>query len=238
MTRNNGRANTEMPLRYTTVDTAFGALRVAYAGTTVRYTDVAVPEEEFEQGCLARIGTRPERTAQPPERLIRAIDSYLQGHGRYSGPVDLSTVSPLQEKALRTAMRIRPGEIRSYGWIAREIGVPGAARAVGTAMARNPIPILVPCHRVVRTDYHIGNYGAGGPDKKREILRHEGVDVASLERLARGGVRFAGSKTTRIFCLPGCYTGRRMKPENHVFFNSESQARAAGFRACKVCRPA
>src|SRR6266508_4099397 len=185
----NHKAGQDATLRYTTFEMPYGLLHVAFSGATVRYTDLGVSADEFEARCLERIGQRPALEQQPPERLLRAVHQYLEGNGSYRGPVDLSTVSPMQERALRLAMKIRPGEIRSYGWIAREIGLPKATRAVGTAMARNPIPILVPCHRVVRTDYHIGNYGAGGPDKKREILDHEGVNVAELERLARSGIR-------------------------------------------------
>ena len=225
-------------LRYAAVETPFGLLWLAYSGDTVCYTDLAVPEELFRRQCALRFGVQAQWDERPPARVQRAVERYLEGKGPYQGRVDLSGLPEFHQRVLRQAMRIRRGEVRPYGWLAREVGAPKAARAVGTAMARNPIPILIPCHRVVRTDYHIGEYGCGGPEKKRELLRFEGVDVEGLERLAGRGVRFEGAKSTRIFCLPGCYTGRRMKPASQVHFRSEAEARAAGFRPCKVCRPA
>ena len=224
-------------VHYSGIDTPMGMLWLAYAGETVRCTDLAVPEELFRRQCAQRFRQEPQRDGSPPGRIRRAIDRYLEKGGPYSGPVDLSGLPEFHQRVLRQAMKIRRGEVRPYGWLAREVGAPGAARAVGTAMARNPIPILIPCHRVVRTDYHIGEYGCGGPEKKKAILDLEGVDVQGLERLATRGVRFQGARSTRIFCLPGCYTGRRMRPESHVQFTSEAEARAAGFRPCKVCRP-
>jgi hypothetical protein len=111
-------------------------------------------------------------------------------------------------------------------------------RAVGTALANNPIPYFIPCHRVVRTDGQIGNYGGGGPEAKRAILTMEGVRVNRLQELARAGVRYQGVRTTKIFCYPTCHTGRHALEKNIVWLRDEASARAAGFRPCKVCRPA
>ena len=74
------------------------------------------------------------------------------------------------------ALEIPRGEVRPYGWIAAEIGRPKAVRAVGTALGHNPVPLIVPCHRVVRTDGTIGQYSLGGPGNKRTILSAEGLD--------------------------------------------------------------
>ena len=99
-------------------------------------------------------------------------------------PFDLGSLSPFEQAVLRKALEIPRGEVRPYGWIAREIGRPKAVRAVGTALAKNPIPILIPCHRVIRSDGQIGNYALGGKEKKMEILAAEGVDAAGLEKMA------------------------------------------------------
>ena len=128
--------------------------------------------------------------------------------------------------------------MRPYGWVAREIGHPAAVRAVGTALANNPIPYFIPCHRVVRSDGVIGNYGGGGPEAKKNILSLEGVQLARLQRLAQSGYRYEGIKSTKIFCFPTCYHGRHAREENFVFFHDETEARAAGYRPCKDCRPA
>lgn len=226
------------PLTYSVFPTPVGDLLVAYVGTTVRMTDLGVSAELFERECTARLGERPLLVADPPAALERAVRGVVEKRERFSGNVDLSHVPEFQRKVLMATLGIRPGEIRSYGWLAQAVGSPGAARAVGTAMAHNPIPVLIPCHRVVRSDYHIGEYGCGGPTKKREILTYEGVDVDRLERLARQGMRFLGSDTTKIFCLPGCYTARHLTRQHEKVFKSQADAEAAGYRPCKVCRPA
>ncbi|MBI2885857.1 MAG: methylated-DNA--[protein]-cysteine S-methyltransferase [Chloroflexi bacterium] len=225
-------------LRYTRFDTPVGTLFVAYHGAAVRYTDLTQNEAQFCRECLSRFGALPTRDDVPPVRLRRRVQEFLEERGRFQGQMDLSGLPEFQQRVLRKALEIRKGEVRTYHWIAREIGAPRAARAVGTALARNPIPILIPCHRVVRADYRIGEYGCGGPAKKREILQFEGVDLARLDRLASRGIRFQGSKTTHVFCLPGCYTGRRTKEQYRAYFPSGEAARSAGFRPCKVCRPA
>jgi O-6-methylguanine DNA methyltransferase len=225
-------------LNYAPFDSAYGRLWVAYSNKTVRFSDLDVAPGAFEEKCADFLGQTPRRSDDVPAPLARAVRDFLDGKGRFRGQVDLSTVSPLQERALREVMTVRRGEIRSYSWIARAIGAPGAARAVGDAMASNPIPVLVPCHRAVRTDYTLVNYGAGGVEKKRAILAHEGIDVDQLARDARRGMRFNACISTRIFCLPFCYAGKRVKPGNEVTFTSPAAAVAAGYRACKLCRPA
>ncbi len=80
-----------------------------------------------------------------------------------------------QKKVYTVVKKIPVGETRSYAWVAREAGRPGAVRAVGTALKKNPYTIIVPCHRVVRSDGSLGNY-ALGPDLKRRLLEKEGVN--------------------------------------------------------------
>ena len=135
------------------------------------------------------------------------------------------------------ALEIPRGEVRPYGWIAVEIGRPKAVRAVGTALGHNPVPLIVPCHRVVRSDGLIGQYSLGGPENKRTILAGEGADPDGLEALARAGVRFFGSDTTRIYCMPTCRDARRTTERHLVHFPSAKAASAAGYRPCRHCRP-
>jgi O-6-methylguanine DNA methyltransferase len=173
-------------LQYTTFATPVGRLSVAYRGPTACYSDLDVDDPAFEDGCELRLGVRPSRSAEPPPaELERAVRDFFEGSGRYQGPVDLTPLSDLQQRALRKVMELRRGEVRTYGWIAHEIGAPGAARAVGTAMARNPVPLLVPCHRAIRNDYIPRTYGCGGPERKAEILTWEGVDLPSLQSATR-----------------------------------------------------
>lgn len=151
---------------------------------------------------------------------------YLAGRRTYfSVPVDLSAATPFQRRVLRVASAIAFGRARTYAWVAGRVGRPRASRAVGTALARNPLPLIVPCHRVLRGDGGLGGY-LFGLDLKARLLRMEG-STPVLE----------GCASTRIFCRVGCIHGRHMRPENRVVFVSLRHARSAGYRACRVCRP-
>jgi hypothetical protein len=99
------------------------------------------------------------------------------------------------------------------------------------------VPLIVPCHRVVRTDGTIGQYSLGGPGNKRTILAAEGLDPDAMESAARSGTRYLGSDTTHVVCLPTCYHARRIAPEHRVPFRSFVAASAAGYRPCRDCRP-
>ncbi len=83
----------------------------------------------------------------------------------------------------------------------------------------------------------IGNYGLGGPANKRAILEWEGVNPGEVEDLARAGIRYIGTDTTKIYCFPTCRHARRITAPHRRPFRSEREAAAAGFRPCRVCRP-
>ena len=171
--------------------------------------------------------------ARPPAGLAAALRSGRATSLRY----DLSGLTPFERAVLIKTLEIPSGEVRPYGWVAREIGRPRAVRAVGSALGRNPVPVLIPCHRVVRSDGRIGNYGLGVP-MKRTLLSAEGVDIDRLERLADAGVRFLGCDTTRVFCVPSCVHARRIRPAHEVQFRSAASALATGYRPCPHCVPA
>ena len=225
-------------LRYTILEASVGPIYVAYGPGGVRFVTAGRNVAAFEADCESEVGLRPVRDPNSPADLARRILNHFEGRRRFDGPFDLSGLTEFQQKVLAKLCEIPRGEVRPYGWVAREIGVPDAVRAVGSACAKNPVAFLIPCHRVVRIDGHIGNYSAGGPAMKRRMLEHEGVDVARLEGLAGRGIRFQGSRNTKIFCLPTCHSMRHMHLENMVFFPSSVEAEAKGYRPCKLCRPA
>lgn len=175
--------------------------------------------------------------AKPPrawgDRIRRALEEGRPGNL----PLDLEGVTPFRRKVLDQAAIIPKGEVRSYGWLASHVGKPGASRAVGSAMATNPVPLIIPCHRVVRSDGRIGAYSLGGPENKWKLLRYEGADPERLEELAAAGVRFVGSDTTGIFCVPSCRHARRITPEHRLTLGSLDDARRAGLRPCQICEP-
>jgi methylated-DNA-[protein]-cysteine S-methyltransferase len=124
-------------------------------------------------GGQAASGTRASAaSARMAERARREILEYLSGRRRtFTVPVDLSGLPPFHAKALRAAGRIPFGRTRTYADLAASLGRPRGARAVGQAMARNPVPLVVPCHRVVGRS-GLGGYG-GGLDLKRRLLAIE-----------------------------------------------------------------
>lgn len=221
---------------YDRVATPIGDVFVAWNGRGISFLGRARSEAAFEAEARAALG-RPLAPAPLPTPLRRRLERRLAGDERASVPLDLRGRSAFEQAVLLKALEIPPGEVRPYGWIAAEIGRPKAVRAVGSALARNPIPLVVPCHRVVRSDGHIGAYSMGGPATKRRLLRAEGADPDALETLARAGIRYLGSRTTRIFCLPTCRLARRIAPRHQLRLRSFEEAREAGLRPCQVCRP-
>jgi len=220
---------------YARFGTVLGNVYVAWNRFGVSAAARSASAAEFEDWFGQDVG-RPLVPAEPPADLAEKIADEL--NGKRTMRFDLRGLTEFEQAVLRKTYQIPRGEVRPYGWVAREIRRPAAVRAVGTALANNPIPYFIPCHRVVRTDGEIGNYGGGGPEAKKAILTMEGVRVNRLQELARAGVRYQGVKTTKIFCYPTCHTGRHALEKNIVWLHDEASARAAGFRPCKVCRPA
>lgn len=220
---------------YAVFDTVLGSVYVAWNRLGVSAAMRARSASEFEAWFGREIGRRLVRVAPSPE-LARKIEDQLAGRRRMR--FDLRGLTPFSQAVLRKTLEIGRGQVRPYSWVAREIGHPAAVRAVGTALANNPIPYFIPCHRVIRMDGVIGNYGGGGPEAKREILTMEGVRLSRLASLAHSGLRYEGVKSTKIFCFPTCYHGRNVPEKNFVYFHDEDEARAAGYRPCKDCRPA
>jgi O-6-methylguanine DNA methyltransferase len=222
---------------YAVIDSPVGPLRVAWNGRGVSEVSGAVDDRSFEGRFRARTGRVARRRDALPPDLARRIERRLAGDRHNRIDLDLRGASDFERAVWMKALEIPRGEVRPYGWIAAEIGRPRAVRAVGTALGHNPVPLIVPCHRVVRSDGMIGQYSLGGPDNKRTILSAEGADPDELESLARAGVRYFGSDTTRIYCMPTCRDARRVTGRHLVHFPSATAAAAAGYRPCKHCRP-
>ena len=220
---------------YAVFETVLGPVYVAWSRLGVSAAMRSKSAAEFQEWFEREVGRRLVRV-DPPADLAGKISDQLSGKRRLR--FDLRGLTPFSQAVLEKTLQIPRGQVRHYGWVAREIGHPAAVRAVGTALANNPIPYFIPCHRVVRSDGVIGNYGGGGPEAKKNILSLEGVQLARLQKLAQSGYRYEGVKSTKIFCFPTCYHGRHAREENFVFFHDEAEARAAGYRPCKDCRPA
>jgi O-6-methylguanine DNA methyltransferase len=222
---------------YAHIDSPIGPLTVAWNGRGVSSVGATVDDATFVARHRAVTGREAFAVEALPPRLADAIARRLAGDRRVKIELDLRGHSPFEQDVWRKALEIPRGEVRPYGWVAAEIGRPRAVRAVGTALGHNPVPLIVPCHRVVRTDGSIGQYSLGGPANKRTILRSEGLDPEGLEAQAAAGIRYTGSETTRIVCLPTCRHARRVMDAHRVPFRSVRAAAEAGYRPCRVCRP-
>jgi O-6-methylguanine DNA methyltransferase len=219
---------------YTVVTSPVGEVIVAFNPNGVSAVDLA--DEGFGDRFRARF-FRSLVAAEPPAVWVNRIEEALDRGRPGLLPIDFRSVTPFQQRILELAATIPRGQVRPYSWLARAAGKPGAARAVGSTMARNPVPLIVPCHRVIRSDGKIGNYSLGGPENKWELLAFEGAEPDRIESIAAAGVRLLGSDTTGIFCFPTCHQARRISESHLRRFRSESEAKSSGFRPCRICRP-
>jgi O-6-methylguanine DNA methyltransferase len=161
------------------VDSPVGVLYVAFRsrGITAVDLDRGEGDERAFENIARRLG-RGVIAAQAPAWVNDTVSSFFRTHESNYDRVDISDLSPFEQSALGAAARIPPGEVRSYGWIAAQIGSPHAASAVRRVIARNPVRILYPCHRVVDAAGHPHTYGYS-LDVKARILELEGFALPS-----------------------------------------------------------
>jgi len=219
--------------RWAGAPSRLGPVLVAFTDAGVQFVRPADDPEAFAQDYRARFG----RPLLPAARVPAGVSPALAGRTGRAPQLDLSALSEFERAVLAATRSIPAGQTRPYGWVAREAGSPRAVRAVGSVLARNPVPLLVPCHRVVRADGAPGEY-MFGPARKTELLRGERVDLDAVAALARAGVHYLASDTTGIVCFPTCRDARRITPAHRHGFRSVGSALAAGYRPCRTCRPA
>lgn len=223
---------------YWQIETPIGRIYVARSRVGISMVSRARSAGDFEQMFASRSGRPIEADPARPPANVRAVIAGRLRAGDAGLQFDLRGLSEFEQAVLRKAFEIPRGEVRPYSWVAREIGRPDAVRATGSALAKNPVPVLIPCHRVVRSDGHIGNYSLGGPRNKRTLLEAEGAQPATLEKLAASGVRYFGNAEEKYFCFPTCGGLDSLMRENRVHFASQHEALEAGYRPCEACRPA
>lgn len=161
---------------YATVDSPFGPLLLATTGRGL--VRVAFPEEDADSvldGLARRISPRIIEAPAPLDPVRRELDEYFAGNRQsFELPLDWTLVSPFGRRVLGATAEIPYGGVLSYAEVAAEAGSPRGSRAAGNALGSNPMPIVVPCHRVLRTGGALGGYG-GGLDRKRWLLELEGA---------------------------------------------------------------
>ena len=160
---------------YDLVDTPIGTLLVAATETGICRISFD-PEPEWEVEQLSRLlGTKILRVAKPVDEARRQLDEYFERRRtEFELAVDLRLSAEFSRRVLEELAKVPYGETTTYGALAVRAARPRAARAVGTVMNRNPIPIVLPCHRVVGSTGSLVGYG-GGLERKEQLLRLEGA---------------------------------------------------------------
>jgi methylated-DNA-[protein]-cysteine S-methyltransferase len=160
-------------MKYTVFTTPAGWIGLLSSETGLR--GVTLPQRNADE-ALALLGRDAAEAEMAPDafsELIGRFRAYFRGNRvDFSDRLDLSTGTPFQQAVWRATQRIGYGETRTYRWVAGEVGRPLAARAVGQALGANPLPLVVPCHRVVGSDGGLAGFG-GGLEMKAYLLKLE-----------------------------------------------------------------
>ena len=161
------RVGTGIADGYRVFDSPIGEVLVSFNPVGISAVDLAEgdPVDRFR----SRFG-RDLIEAMPPKGWDAKIERAIERGTPGDLPVDLRSTTDFRKSVLEAAATIPRGQVRPYGWLAEQVGNAGAVRAVGSTMAGNPIPLIIPCHRVVRSDGQIGKYSLGGPQHKTELL--------------------------------------------------------------------
>lgn len=157
-------------LEYITFDTSMGWVGIIGSVEGLRRT--TLPQRSAPEACKL-LGDSAKYAAQSShlfDDLIERLKIYFDGHKvAFEDGLDLSGATPFQRQVWETTRLISYCETRSYRWVAEQIGKPGAVRAVGQALGKNPLPVIIPCHRVLASDGKLGGF-SGGEEMKRRLL--------------------------------------------------------------------
>ncbi len=225
----------QIAARWVRVPGPTGDLYVASTDHGIAYvrTEASLADGGFAQAFADRFGRPLLPADRPPTGLLTALRTGRTGNLHF----DLRGLPDFARDVLLATARIPAGQVRTYSWLAQQIGRPKAVRAVGTALGHNPVPILIGCHRIVRSDGAVGDY-VFGPETKRRLLQTEGVDLAEVRSLGRRGVHYLASDTTGVVCFASCPDARRITVAHRHGFATIQAATDAGYRPCERCRPA
>jgi methylated-DNA-[protein]-cysteine S-methyltransferase len=165
-------------LHYCGIRTPIGRVFVAASEAGLVRVSFRQSEAAFVAELRQRLGADPIRSPARTADIVHQLRAYFAGERRrFDVRLDLRHITPFQRRVLMAAARVPAGQVVSYGEIARRIGQPRGSRAVGQALGHNPIPIVIPCHRVIGAGGRIGGY-TGGLGIKRKLLRLEGALAA------------------------------------------------------------
>lgn len=155
-------------INYSCLDSPFGPVFIAETIRGVCLVSLSkISEAKFQSLLRKRFQKEVIRDDKRLKNIIHELSNYFNGHQvNFKSILDLSIGTEFQRKVWEKISKIPYGELRSYKWIASEIGNPNAVRAVGNAVGRNPVPPIIPCHRVIRSDGKLGGFSSGIALKK------------------------------------------------------------------------
>lgn len=169
-------------LYYTTHDSKIGKLLMVAGPRGMRYLTLLRDKEDVNAHLARRFATAPKPTLLELDGFFRSaaaeIDRYLREGGELKLPYELADGTPLQRMVWLAIAKIPYGETISYTTLAERVGFPRAVRAVASACGANPVPLIIPCHRILAKDGTLGGFSLGGVDVKEKLLAIEATKEA------------------------------------------------------------
>ncbi|MBI3300899.1 MAG: methylated-DNA--[protein]-cysteine S-methyltransferase [Deltaproteobacteria bacterium] len=218
-----------------------GDVRIGKTDKGVVLVEFVRPEEGESPAAHWQKAFALESGGPEIAELIRKLEDYLSGKRRDLGWIvdDALMRSDFQREVLRATAEVPYGTAVTYQGIAEVIGQPKAVRAVAQALRYNPVPIHIPCHRVIGSDGSLTGYAGNRIEIKKQILAVEGIPVVETARgLAIPKERmYVGWRHDRWFCLPGCSTLKDQPAGDRTFIPSRARAEEIGYQPCDVCKP-
>jgi methylated-DNA-[protein]-cysteine S-methyltransferase len=173
-----------LDVAYATLDTPVGALLLASTRSglvRIAYLDAA-EEDQIVDDLAAKVSPRVLASPRQLDEARRELDEYFTGaRNRFELPLDWRLTGGFGRRVLAATARVPYGSVATYKQVATEAGSPRGSRAAGNALGSNPLPIVVPCHRILHSDGGLGGY-TGGLERKRRLLEVEGVTNLTLRR--------------------------------------------------------
>lgn len=228
-------------MRYGVFDSPLGPIAIGVSEHGVALVEYVRSADRTGGKLARRVGGEAVEDPRRTEALYRELADYLDGRRtRLDWTLDLRrTRSDFQRRVLEATARLPYGAVTSYAGIAREIGAPRATRAVAQALRHNPLPIVVPCHRVIGSSGDLTGYAGTRVGLKRDLLAVEGVHTVAGRgdfHIDRRAVYYKVPDGGE-YCLPTC-GGILEKPlGDFTVFGSRARAEAVGLQPCTDCRP-
>lgn len=227
-------------VRYGIFSSPLGRILIGLSEQGVAAVEYLPAGAGFEGSRLSRMaGVEAEEDGAEVKALHRELAEYLGGgRTRLDWPLDLRLArSDFQRQVLRATAAVPYGAVTSYAGIATDIGAPKAVRAVAQALRWNPVPIVVPCHRIVGSAGDLTGYAGPRLDLKARLLHVEGVPtIGERQRVARATMYHLAHGESD-YCLPSCGSIATLPIGRVTLFGSRAQAEAVGLGPCPTCRP-